>query len=119
MSILGYPLPVFRQCLDVGVRRSPSVRALKRIGEGGFGKVFQALTTDNSLVAVKVLHKPIAYQDISYRDLIKNEVDILVKITATALFNNQMGRDTFLTTIFESFDDTDNIYLVMVSSQVT
>jgi serine/threonine protein kinase len=79
---------------------------LKRIGEGGFGAVYQAEDTfDNDrIVAIKVIHLSglTAQQTIEATDSFNREVDLL-----STLNHPQLPR------IYDHFTDADHWYMVM------
>ncbi len=80
---------------------------LGTLGQGTYGRVLYARTEHGEAVAIKVIHKFKLYRQRKGRDMLLNEQRIMRRLT-------ECGRE-FLVPLLASWDDSRNVYLVMVS----
>jgi hypothetical protein len=78
------------------------------IGRGGYGRVMRAYSNEGDEVAIKVIHKAMAYRYSYGRDRIIHELNALKRVTEVDL--------PFVCPLLCSWSDEKNVYMVMVSS---
>ncbi|KAI9066920.1 kinase-like protein [Trametes sanguinea] len=76
-----------------------------KLGEGGFGRVMLAATSEGELVALKVVHKPMLYENCGARDSLITERDLMAMAAKYQL--------PFLMPLKAAWEDGDNVYFAM------
>ncbi|CDO75041.1 hypothetical protein BN946_scf184640.g16 [Trametes cinnabarina] len=78
---------------------------LGQLGQGGFGRVMLAATSAGELVALKVVHKPLLYDNGGVRDSLITERDMMAMATKYKL--------PFLMHLKAAWEEGDNVYFAM------
>lgn len=81
------------------------------IGCGGSGRVFFAMSSTADEVAIKIVHKHIAYRSASGRARLLKELEVLKRVTEADL--------SFVCPLLSSWADEDNVYMEMVRANPT
>ncbi|OSD02194.1 kinase-like protein [Trametes coccinea BRFM310] len=76
-----------------------------KLGEGGFGRVMLAATSEGELVALKVVHKPMLYENCGSRNSLVTERDLMAMATKYKL--------PFLMHLKAAWEEGDNVYFAM------
>ncbi|KAI0761491.1 kinase-like domain-containing protein [Trametes elegans] len=84
-------------------------RILGKLGDGGYGRVFLAGTSDGDTVALKAIYKPSLYRMSDAKKMLYVERDTMLEATQF----RRPGCLPFLTTLRAAWEDEDNAYVAM------
>ncbi|KAI0363040.1 kinase-like protein [Pilatotrama ljubarskyi] len=78
---------------------------LGKLGEGSYGRVMAALSSDGEVVALKVIHKPMVYQVEGGREGLYSERDLMVLAALNGM--------RYLARLKAAWEQEDNVYFAM------